>query len=415
MAEKTKGQLQTDIDDEIYSGKPGKIKGDEHNTVLTDMNDSKLDRLDNTLAFGDDQDTNKVIEARTTGTVGNRPKIRYNTTSDKWEFSNDGSTWNEFGSGGGGHTIENDGTALNQRDNLNFKGSLVATDNDPDTDVDVADGGIDTTELADGAVATAKIQDDAVTNAKLATDSVTTAKIADANVTTAKVADDAVTNAKLANMGAYEVKGRAAGSGDPQDLSTTDAEDQGHSTATMLVNGNRLWFPGTLYRAFKAITQIAASSTDVTLFNATTGEYFTGAASYPNDSTGGSEFFPAGYLTDGMKVEAVFKGLAEHNGASGVVFELDLEGTTRHTHTCGSIAAGSTPYKLTMEMTVEAQDPTTGILQIVSRYEYDGGVEVKRSRVTGIDTSSAASFNVKATTGASQTVDVDSSEVLVYG
>lgn len=40
--------------------------------------------------------------------------------------------------GGGGHTIENDGTPVTQRDNLNFSDQFVVTDNDPDTDVDLS-------------------------------------------------------------------------------------------------------------------------------------------------------------------------------------------------------------------------------------------------------------------------------------
>jgi len=45
------------------------------------------------------------------------------------------------GAGGNGHIIEDEGTPLTQRANLNFKGAGVAvTDNDPDTDVTISGG-----------------------------------------------------------------------------------------------------------------------------------------------------------------------------------------------------------------------------------------------------------------------------------
>ena len=76
--------------------------------------------------------------------------------------------------GAGGHTIQNDGTDLTDRDNLNFTGGLTATDDsvNDQSDISISDGGVDTDQLAD----------DAVTNAKMAVNSVDSDQYVDASI-----------------------------------------------------------------------------------------------------------------------------------------------------------------------------------------------------------------------------------------
>ena len=52
----------------------------------------------NTLGIGDGVDSAKTIEANVPGT--NKPALRFNHTTDKWEFSHNGVDFSEFGSGG---------------------------------------------------------------------------------------------------------------------------------------------------------------------------------------------------------------------------------------------------------------------------------------------------------------------------
>lgn len=52
----------------------------------------------NKLKFGNAQNSNKTIEA-SLGLGTANAKLRYNTATSKWEFSNDGVTWADFGSG----------------------------------------------------------------------------------------------------------------------------------------------------------------------------------------------------------------------------------------------------------------------------------------------------------------------------
>jgi hypothetical protein len=55
-------------------------------------------RLSGNLLIGNGTVGDKTIIANNADT--NKPQIRYNDTSKKWEFTNDGTTWNDFGSGG---------------------------------------------------------------------------------------------------------------------------------------------------------------------------------------------------------------------------------------------------------------------------------------------------------------------------
>ena len=52
----------------------------------------------NLLGIGDGVDSDKTIEANVPGAV--KPTLRFNATLDKWEFSHDGVTFSEMGSGG---------------------------------------------------------------------------------------------------------------------------------------------------------------------------------------------------------------------------------------------------------------------------------------------------------------------------
>jgi hypothetical protein len=63
-----------------------------------------FDLIGNTVKFGDGTDGNKVIEADL-GLGANNPKLRYNSTDDVWQVSNDGLTFSNMAtgtSGGGG-------------------------------------------------------------------------------------------------------------------------------------------------------------------------------------------------------------------------------------------------------------------------------------------------------------------------
>lgn len=59
----------------------------------------------NDFMIGDGSAGNKSITVDNGD--ANLPNLRYNDTSNKWEFSNDGSVWTEFGTGTGGATTIN--------------------------------------------------------------------------------------------------------------------------------------------------------------------------------------------------------------------------------------------------------------------------------------------------------------------
>jgi hypothetical protein len=56
--------------------------------------------LSDTFIIGTDSSSNKILQFGTENV--NNPSIRYNTTTDEFEFSNNGVTFSSFGSGGGG-------------------------------------------------------------------------------------------------------------------------------------------------------------------------------------------------------------------------------------------------------------------------------------------------------------------------
>ena len=98
---------------------------------------------------------NDLTDAVITGTPADNEVLAYDTSSSKWINQTAGEAG--LTGGTGGHVIENAGAALTARANLNFDGTfLVATDNDPDTDVTVngTAGGFDGDEMQIGTALT---------------------------------------------------------------------------------------------------------------------------------------------------------------------------------------------------------------------------------------------------------------------
>lgn len=58
--------------------------------------------LTNKLDVGDGTDSDKFIRARTSASAAFRPAIKYNQAENKWQFTVDGITYQDIGSGGGG-------------------------------------------------------------------------------------------------------------------------------------------------------------------------------------------------------------------------------------------------------------------------------------------------------------------------
>ena len=54
----------------------------------------------NTFPVGDGTDTDKTIQAATG--AANPPAIRFHAATGKWQYTSDGTTWSDFGTGGGG-------------------------------------------------------------------------------------------------------------------------------------------------------------------------------------------------------------------------------------------------------------------------------------------------------------------------
>jgi len=57
-------------------------------------------KLSGNLLLGDGTSGDKILIANNADT--NKPAFKYNDTTKKWQYSNDGSTWNDIGSGSGG-------------------------------------------------------------------------------------------------------------------------------------------------------------------------------------------------------------------------------------------------------------------------------------------------------------------------
>lgn len=67
------------------------------NTIVAGINETQV---------GDGTTTaNKYIYANTTSTIQD-PNIRYNTVSSVWQFSNNGTSWTNFGGGSSGETVD---------------------------------------------------------------------------------------------------------------------------------------------------------------------------------------------------------------------------------------------------------------------------------------------------------------------
>jgi hypothetical protein len=81
-------------------------------------------RLSGNLLIGNGTSGDKIIIANNADT--NKPKIRYNDTNKKWEFTNDGTTWNDIGSGGG--TPGGTNTQIQFNDNGTFGGANIYYD-----------------------------------------------------------------------------------------------------------------------------------------------------------------------------------------------------------------------------------------------------------------------------------------------
>ena len=81
--------------------------GDMLKSVYDTDNDGKVDEAEkadsagvNTFPVGDGTDTDKIIQAATG--AANPPAIRYRAATGKWQYTSDGTTWSDLGTGGGG-------------------------------------------------------------------------------------------------------------------------------------------------------------------------------------------------------------------------------------------------------------------------------------------------------------------------
>lgn len=86
---------------------PLQLTGDMTKATYDTDNDGKVDAAEsadaarvNTFPIGDGTDATILIQAYNADT--NKPGIRYSAGDNKWQYSNDGSTWADIGSGGGG-------------------------------------------------------------------------------------------------------------------------------------------------------------------------------------------------------------------------------------------------------------------------------------------------------------------------
>ena len=86
---------------------PGSI-GDMLKSVYDADNDGKVDAAEkadssgaNTFPVGDGTESDKTIQAATG--AANPPAIRYHAATGKWQYTDGGTTWSDFGTGGGGN------------------------------------------------------------------------------------------------------------------------------------------------------------------------------------------------------------------------------------------------------------------------------------------------------------------------
>ena len=81
--------------------------GDMLKSVYDADNDGKVDAAEkadsaavNTFPVGDGTESDKTIQAATG--AANPPAIRYHAATGKWQYTSDGTTWSDLGTGGGG-------------------------------------------------------------------------------------------------------------------------------------------------------------------------------------------------------------------------------------------------------------------------------------------------------------------------
>ena len=88
-------------DQTVYWGLTNRYTKAEADALLAGKADT-TGTSSNDFSFGDGADTDKTLSANTG--AANPPRLKYNTTSDKWQYSNDGTNYTDIGSGGAGYT-----------------------------------------------------------------------------------------------------------------------------------------------------------------------------------------------------------------------------------------------------------------------------------------------------------------------
>lgn len=138
--------------------------------------------------------------------------------------SNNGFTQNGVPIGGGGgsaHVIENEGTPLTARSNLNFVGDgVTAADSGGKTVVTIPGPTYPVTSVNGETGVVSLDSDDVAEGATNLYNRTHTGDVTGATALT--VANNAVSNAKLADMVASRLKGRISTDGDPQDLTAAE-------------------------------------------------------------------------------------------------------------------------------------------------------------------------------------------------
>jgi len=114
MAIKSRTALKQDINDFLPENSQQEISATDLTNRLKDQADSVNFKVDNTASFGDGADTDKFIEANK-GDVNN-PKLRWNSAASKWQFTNDGTSYTDIGSGSAAIWGAITGTLSNQTD-----------------------------------------------------------------------------------------------------------------------------------------------------------------------------------------------------------------------------------------------------------------------------------------------------------
>jgi len=189
----------------------------------------------------------------------NKPAIRW--TSQGWQYTNNGTTWNNFGSGGSGG-----GDMLKSVYDTNNNGIVDNSENVIDNSISnakIQDNAISTNKIQDGAITTLKIQDNAITTTKLndysvnetklANNSVSTIKIQSGAITTDKLADDSVNSAKIVNgtitnadisstagIALSKLSSYPFGTSDIQDSAITETKIQNNAISTVKIQDNAI-------------------------------------------------------------------------------------------------------------------------------------------------------------------------------